>query len=230
MNTIFKVIKIINSIALLFLLLNGYGLPITGFLQLTAAILFIILFPKNKLIYIYFALVVIFFLFWDYGSFNWLFAIPIFLIVFLTFIIYNQKIKTSKPTTNAENHKNITLKIINKINYVLMAMPILFGLLGALGKVSDISFMRPLILLGIFQVGVALAYKSDLKENIHFKIYGYSVISYLLIAFISYWSDFVEINDPFNVIIFIAPLPALAIYFSIILYQKTKDYENIKNI
>ena len=96
MNTAFKIIKFMNIIALLFLLLGGYGLPITGFLQLVAAILFLILFTKNKLIYIYFVLVIIFFSFWDYGSIDWLFAIPIFLIGFLTFIIYNQKLKTYK--------------------------------------------------------------------------------------------------------------------------------------
>ncbi|WP_310554870.1 hypothetical protein [Flavobacterium sp.] len=92
MKTLFKTTKIINIIALLFLLMGGYGLPATGFLQVIAAIIFIIMFPKNKLIYIYFILVILFFLIWDQHSIDWLFAIPAFLIFFLTFIIYKQKL------------------------------------------------------------------------------------------------------------------------------------------
>lgn len=93
MKTTFKVLEIINICALLFLLLGAYGIAITGALQVLAAILFLILFPKNKLIYIYFGLVIIFFLIWN-GEFNWLFLLPISLIFFLTFIIYNQKKKS----------------------------------------------------------------------------------------------------------------------------------------
>jgi hypothetical protein len=94
MKTNLKIIKIINTIALASLLLGGYGLAITGILQVLAAIIFITLFPNNKLIYIYFSLVIVFFMFWDHKTFDWLFAIPIFLIFFLTFIIYNQKKKS----------------------------------------------------------------------------------------------------------------------------------------
>ena len=92
MKTTFKIIEILNIAALMFLLLGGYGLAITGGLQVLAAIFFLILFPKNKLIYIYFGLVIIFFLIWN-GEFSWLFLLPILLIFFLTFIIYNQKKK-----------------------------------------------------------------------------------------------------------------------------------------
>ncbi len=84
--------KVINIIALFFLLLGPYGLAITGGLQVTAALLFFIAFPKNKLIHIYFGLVIVFFIFWQ-GIFDWLFAIPIFLLFFLTFIIHFQKNK-----------------------------------------------------------------------------------------------------------------------------------------
>lgn len=94
MKTAFKIVKFINIIALIFLCFLAYGVAITGFLQIISAIIFLILFPKNKLIYIYFILVVIFFWFWDYGSFDWLFSIPIFLIGFLTFIIYKQKLES----------------------------------------------------------------------------------------------------------------------------------------
>lgn len=54
MKTTFKIIEILNIAALMFLLLGGYGLAITGGLQVLAAIFFLTLFPKNKLIYIYF--------------------------------------------------------------------------------------------------------------------------------------------------------------------------------
>ena len=93
MKTTFKVVEIVNIAALMFLLLGGYGLPFTGALQVLAAILFVLIFPKNKLIYIYFSLVILFFLIWDRQSMDWLFALPITLIFFLTFIIYNQKKK-----------------------------------------------------------------------------------------------------------------------------------------
>ncbi len=89
----FKVIKVINIIALFFLLLGGHGLKVTGFLQVFAALLFLIKFPKNKLIYIYFFIVILFFSIWDGHSIDWLFIIPIALIFFLTHIIYNQKEK-----------------------------------------------------------------------------------------------------------------------------------------
>lgn len=93
MKTTLILSKIINIIALLFLLLGAYGLAITGALQVLAAIIYFLSFPKNRLIYIYFGLVGIFFLFWT-GSFNWWFSIPIFLLVFLTYIIHFQKIKS----------------------------------------------------------------------------------------------------------------------------------------
>lgn len=89
MKTQLKITKIINIIALLFLLLGGYGIAITGGLQVLAGMLFLIAFPKNKLIYIYFGLVTLFFIIWN-GDFKWLFTIPIFLIGFLTYIIYSQ--------------------------------------------------------------------------------------------------------------------------------------------
>ncbi|MES2574651.1 MAG: hypothetical protein V4572_06895 [Bacteroidota bacterium] len=89
----FKIIEIINISALLFLLAGGYGLAITGALQVFAAILFLIIFPKNTLIYIYFTLVTVFFLIWNGDTLDWLFLLPIALVFFLTFIIYNQKKK-----------------------------------------------------------------------------------------------------------------------------------------
>ncbi|HEX8574668.1 MAG TPA: hypothetical protein VF677_00080 [Flavobacterium sp.] len=104
-----------------------------------------------------------------------------------------------------------------------MAIPIILGLIGIFNSDFYIYTAISFILLGIFQVGVALSYNSNLKENIHFKIYGYCVIIYLFIFFTSsYWWDFMEINDIFIFIVFIIPPPALAINFSIILYQKTK--------
>lgn len=92
MRTTIKLAKIINIIALLFSLLGGFGLAITGALQVLAAFIYLLTFPKNKLIYIYYTLVIIFFIFWD-RSFGWLFSIPIFLIIFLTYIIHFQNRK-----------------------------------------------------------------------------------------------------------------------------------------
>jgi|GEM_PF-1126962 len=104
MNIAFKIVEIINIIALLFLGFLAYGVAVTGFLQIISAILFLFLFPKNKLIYIYFGIVIIFFCFWN-GNFDWLFVLPIFLVLFLTFIIYKQKSILSK-TSNSQNNEN----------------------------------------------------------------------------------------------------------------------------
>lgn len=95
----FKIVQIINIIGLLFLLLGAYGIAFTGFLQIIAALSFWTLYPKNKFIYIYFVLVILFFSVWD-GTFSLSFSLPIFLIFFLTFIIYNQK-KMLKKENNA---------------------------------------------------------------------------------------------------------------------------------
>ena len=93
MKTLFAIAKIINIIALLFLILGPYGLAITGALQVLSAIIYLFLFPKSKLIYIYFGLVALFFLIWDREGFSWLFAIPFFLIVFLSYTIHFNKNK-----------------------------------------------------------------------------------------------------------------------------------------
>lgn len=82
MKTLLTISKGINIIALLFLLLGPYGIAITGALQLFSALLYLIVSYKNKLIYMYFGLVIVFFIFWEKGSFDWLFSIPIFLIFF----------------------------------------------------------------------------------------------------------------------------------------------------
>ena len=92
MEFLLKYIKLINIIALLFLLFGAYGIAFTGIFQIVAAILYILYNPKNKLIYIYFSLVVLFYIIWD-GEFTWLFLIPIFLIFFLTYIIHFYKRK-----------------------------------------------------------------------------------------------------------------------------------------
>lgn len=105
MKIAFKIVEIINMIAIMFIMFYVYGIAITGLLQVISAIIFLILFPKNKLIYIYFGLVFIFFWFWDYGSFDWLFSIPLFLVGFLTFIIYNQKLKIKK-TSKTQDYEN----------------------------------------------------------------------------------------------------------------------------
>lgn len=91
MKTLFTISKVINIIALVFLILGLYGLAITGALQVLAAVIYFFVFPKSKLIYTYFGLVALFFLIWDQEGFSWWFAIPFFLIVFLSYIIHFNK-------------------------------------------------------------------------------------------------------------------------------------------
>ncbi|MDR6966282.1 putative membrane protein [Flavobacterium arsenatis] len=109
------------------------------------------------------------------------------------------------------------MKSINMLNYVMMAIPVLLGLAGILDESFYAYALFSLIPLGIFQVGVALTYNSDLKENIHFKIYGFSVILFFFMAFTAgFWWDFAE---PYGGIVYCMP-PILAIYFTIILHKK----------
>ena len=93
MKTLFKISKVVNIIALLFLVLGPFGLAITGALQVLAALIYLFVYPQDKLIYIYFGLVITFFLIWDRNSMGWLFSIPIFLLFFLTYTIHFEKIK-----------------------------------------------------------------------------------------------------------------------------------------
>lgn len=88
---LFKASKFINITALVFLIFGPYGIAITGFLQVIAALLFLIAFPKNIFIYIYFALVGMFFLFWNEKVFDIQFIIPIGLIIYLTYLIHFKK-------------------------------------------------------------------------------------------------------------------------------------------
>ncbi|MFT5846510.1 MAG: hypothetical protein ACI902_000555 [Psychroserpens sp.] len=94
MKTILKTSKKLNVIALCFIIFGGYGLPITGFLQVAAAVLFLIAFPKNKLIYVYFILVATFFLLWNRNimQLTWLFIIPAYLLIHLSYLIHTKKI------------------------------------------------------------------------------------------------------------------------------------------
>ena len=94
MKTVLKISKIINITALYFLAFGFYGLPITGALQVIAAFLFLLIFPKDKLIFLYFMLVGLFFWLWDKNitPFNWLLIIPPYLIIHLSYTIHTKKI------------------------------------------------------------------------------------------------------------------------------------------
>ncbi|WP_460218231.1 hypothetical protein [Psychroserpens sp. MEBiC05023] len=91
MKTVFKISRVLNVLALVCLIGGPWGIILTGFLQVLAAIVFLIVFPKNLLIYIYFAVVGLFFLVWNQKLDTWLFAIPLSLIFYLTYIIHYSK-------------------------------------------------------------------------------------------------------------------------------------------
>nr|WP_321224951.1 hypothetical protein [uncultured Psychroserpens sp.] len=92
MKTILQISKVINIIALLCLIWLGYGLMLTGILQILAAVLFFIAFPKEKLIYIYFTVVAIFFMIWEGNPFGWQFLVILGLMILLTCTIHTKKI------------------------------------------------------------------------------------------------------------------------------------------
>ncbi|WP_047545245.1 hypothetical protein [Psychroserpens sp. Hel_I_66] len=92
MKNLLQISKVTNIIALLFLIWLGYGLMFTGALQVLAAVLFVIAFPREKLIYLYFAIVGLFFLIWQGNPFGWQFAIIVGLMILLTYTIHTKKI------------------------------------------------------------------------------------------------------------------------------------------
>ena len=111
------------------------------------------------------------------------------------------------------------MKAINKINYIMMSIPILLMLLGTFDESFYFYSLLSLIPLGLFQVGVAIAYSSEFTKNLHYKIYTYGVMLFFSLAFTAkFWWDFLE---PFSATFYGLP-PILAIYFSIILYNKSK--------
>ena len=92
MKHVLKASKFINITALLFLLFGPYGIAITGFLQVIAAIFICNSISKKTYgFYIYFAIVGLFFIFWNEKVFDWQFTIPIGLLIFLSFLIHSKK-------------------------------------------------------------------------------------------------------------------------------------------
>lgn len=94
MRTSFQIAKIINIVALICLIAGPYGSMFTGFLQIVAAIFFLITFPKDKWIYSYFTLTALFFITAKIAidTFNgWVIVTPIFLIFYLSYIIHFKK-------------------------------------------------------------------------------------------------------------------------------------------
>ncbi|MGB3608064.1 MAG: hypothetical protein WA775_03740 [Psychroserpens sp.] len=92
MRTSLKVIKDVNIIALCFIIFGPYGFAIIGFLQTIVALMFLIMFPKQKSIYLYFAISILFFLIWPITETYIIFALPLFLTGYLTYIIQTKKI------------------------------------------------------------------------------------------------------------------------------------------
>ena len=111
------------------------------------------------------------------------------------------------------------MKTINRLNYIVMALPVLFGLIGLFKYNFYFISLLLFIPLGIFQLSVALWYNYHLKDikDIHLKIYGYAVMIFFSFFFtIEFWWDVIE---PLGMILCFIP-PTLAIYFSIIIYKK----------
>lgn len=101
MNLIIKIARVINIIALCFLILGPYGLVITGFLQVISAIVIWLAFPKSKWIYSYFIAVILFFLVWDKRVESYMFLIPIMLLFYLTYLIHFKFKKVHYENSNS---------------------------------------------------------------------------------------------------------------------------------
>jgi len=112
------------------------------------------------------------------------------------------------------------MKTANKINYALVLLPIFLSILGIFDEQFFFYFLISLIPLGIFQIGVAIKYSQKFAKNLHYRIYSYSVMLFISLAVTAqFWWDYLE---PYGWIIYAMP-PILAIYFSIILHDKSKE-------
>lgn len=96
MTISFQISKVLNIIALICVLGGPYGLPFTGLLQVIAGMFYLYSFPKNKWIYTYFVITIMFLTLLKMGLFtvfSWLFIIPpLLLIIFLSYIIHSKKL------------------------------------------------------------------------------------------------------------------------------------------
>jgi hypothetical protein len=111
------------------------------------------------------------------------------------------------------------MKTITKINYAFILLPILLGILGAFNEQFLYYLLLSFIPLGIFQVGVAILHSKQFNKNLHYRLYTYGVMLFFSLAFTAqFWWDYLE---PYGGIVCALP-PILAIYFSIILHNKTK--------
>lgn len=112
------------------------------------------------------------------------------------------------------------MKTANKINYILIIISIFLGLSASVNGMFLIYFLLSLIPLGLFQIVVAIAFSSKFSGNLHYKIYTYGVMLCLSLVFTApFWWDYLE---PYGEILYGLP-PILAIYFSIILHDKSKE-------
>jgi hypothetical protein len=86
--------KTLNVIVLCFIIFGGYGLTRRGLLQVLAFMLFLIVFPKDKLIYVNFILVATFFLLWNRNimDLKWILITPAYLLIHLSDLIQSKKI------------------------------------------------------------------------------------------------------------------------------------------
>lgn len=111
------------------------------------------------------------------------------------------------------------MKTVNKINYFFLSLTVLLGLAGIFDDEFLYYFLISFIPIGIYQVGVAIFYSTQFNGNFHYKTYTYLVMLFFSLAFTSqFWWDYLE---PYGGIICGLP-PILAIYFSIILHDKSK--------
>ena len=112
------------------------------------------------------------------------------------------------------------MKTANKINYALVLLPIFLSILGIFDEQFFFYFLVSLVPLGIFQVIIAIGYSSKFAKNLHYRIYTYGVMLFISLAVTAQlWWDYLE---PYGGIIYAMP-PILAIYFSIILHDKSKE-------
>lgn len=94
MKNVYHTAKTLNVNVLCFIIFGAHGLTLKVLLQVLAAVLFLTVFPKDELIYVYFVLVATFVLLWNRNIMylTWILIIPAYLLIYLSYIIHSKKI------------------------------------------------------------------------------------------------------------------------------------------
>ncbi|NBL63605.1 hypothetical protein GV828_00135 [Flavobacterium sp. NST-5] len=111
------------------------------------------------------------------------------------------------------------MKAAYKLNYFFITLPAALALFGLIEEKFLYYSLLSFIPLGLYQIVITIRLASVLSTNVHYQIYVIGVhLFFILAVTLDFWWDYLEPNSE----IFYGIPPLLAIYFSFILYQKSR--------